>query len=155
MDNNLIKESLNRLNRDYQDFILSGFIQEAAKSFGQKKQLDETGITILENAFTLYLLILMDFEEMINFIQKNCSVSKEDASVISHAFLSLLPENFYSTHASLYTQLYKDDENLSQLGENEESLMKDIEETQSVFNSINTEKIIESKTQEEILKKQY
>lgn len=107
MENNVITQRYKQLDPEYAKFVSSDFAAEAAKTLGRKAGLSGDSIDILENAFVLYLLLLLSLDELVAFIAKECTVEESYATSIGYAFVASLPEGYDALHASALEALNK------------------------------------------------
>lgn len=127
--NALIKARYKILHPDYAAFIASDFTNESAKILGRKIGLTGNGIDVLDNAFGLYLAFFLTFDQMVDFITRECMVSKSQASEISYAMLASLPDAFASAHAYAHTIV----NNTVHPVEEDDSLQKEIAEAEAAM----------------------
>lgn len=99
----LIRARYKVLHPDYAAFIAGKFTNESAKILGRKVGLTGSRIDILDNAFGLYLAFFLNFEQMVQFITRECKVDPEQASEIGYALLAGLPDEFAAAHAYAHT----------------------------------------------------
>lgn len=94
MNENIINDRLAALSPEYSEFIESDFIDEVADSFGKEAGLNQNKINILNNAFSLYLLFFLSFDEFISFINTECGLEKDESTTLAQAIVLTLPEGF-------------------------------------------------------------
>jgi hypothetical protein len=92
MEDQAITQRLNILTPEYKEFVLSVFIEEISKVFSSEENFTDRQETLLHNGFSLFLLLFLNVEDLILFIEKNCGVPHQKAKEISGVFFASLPE---------------------------------------------------------------
>jgi len=131
-----IKDRLSQLNPTYVEFIKSDFAHGAAKELSKATQFDEDQTNTLSNGIMLYLLVFLNFEELVEFISSECKVSSEQAFQLAGAVISSLPDEFTKMHQAAYGSI--SGEKPSKTGGVGEDLASDIAETEATMNAIPT-----------------
>lgn len=81
------------LDPGYQEFIESGETEVIANLLAEPHELDSRSIRALENAIDLYLLLLLNREELIYFIQNQCGLTPEESVTLAAAIDLALPND--------------------------------------------------------------
>ena len=101
----IIETRLKELDPSYRTFVNSDFAAQVAKSLGEAADLDASQILVLENATNLYLLLFLDFDDLVAFITEECHLTTEQSEKLAGAILASLPESFNEAHSLAVNQL--------------------------------------------------
>jgi hypothetical protein len=129
-----IKNRIELLSPAYQEFVKSDFARELARSLGEVDKFDEDRIAILSNGIMLYLLLFLDFTELIKFISSDCTVTTDHATRLAGAVVASLPDDFHKMHQEAYGAFSVDNETKEMIEEIE--LNSDIAETEATLKAI-------------------
>jgi hypothetical protein len=156
MNEELIKKRLGQFNPNYQKFIVSGFVSEAATALNDKLKLNDIGYEALENGLLIYLLAFIDQEELAEFIEKECNLDEEVARNTVYAFMAMLPENLSTELVSAGSVINKGGKSASNIDVEKVDLDQEIAQAEADIKSIPTihtmQDDIKSTSQEDILK---
>jgi hypothetical protein len=90
--NTLVENQIAILGPEYRDFVEGSFIGIAAGTFGDQLSFSPHQTDILENAIFLFMVLILDREEAIEFISNNCGLPPAETELIWTAIESSLPE---------------------------------------------------------------
>jgi hypothetical protein len=105
MPEEIITARIAQLSPAYQEFILSDFISEVSTTFAEAYSFDERKIEILENAVTLYLLLLLNADDTTTFISRNCDLPPAEAETLFAGIVSTLPEGLEAMVTSQFSKM--------------------------------------------------
>jgi hypothetical protein len=156
MNEELIKKRLGQFNPNYQKFIVSGFVSEAATALNDKLKLDDIGYETLENGLLIYLLAFVNEEELTEFIEKECNLDAGVARNAVYAFMAMLPENLSTELVGVESFINEEKKSDSDTDVEKIDLDQDIAQAEADIKNIPTihtmQDDIKSTSQEDILK---
>ncbi len=87
----IISERLDLLTPEYRDFLRSGHTEIVSEMYGSELGMDEDDILVLENGLVLFLLLLLNKEGLVAYIQSECMLDRAAASSLTDALLETFP----------------------------------------------------------------
>lgn len=88
----LITNQIAALGSTYRAFVESEYVETTAAAFAEALQLTGRQVEVLENALTLYLLLIFSREDVIDFLTRNCDLSPSDTESLWTAVEATLPD---------------------------------------------------------------
>lgn len=149
MDTTLIKNRITSLDPDYVAFA-SSFAPNAAVTFGDAAGLVDDQLVIFENGILLYLLALLNEEELIEFVNQECTLEASRARQVVYGLIASLPTDFEVFHASIFASLNSNDDDTEALATDIAAMQ---EEMKAMAANYSTEQV-HSTSQDSILKNQ-
>lgn len=92
MQDTIVKNRLDSItDAGYREYLDSGETATIAESLGEVHGFTERQFEVLENAIDLYLLCLLTETTLIQFIERQCSLSSDEAEILATAIKLALP----------------------------------------------------------------
>lgn len=131
MSEEIIDKIIQNLSPEYRIFIESDFAETAAREFGNQIGFAGRQFEILENAILLYLLAIINDNEVVAFISNNCNLPTSEVSVLWTGIKTIIPGEVKGTLATTYKHQLTN--NLSS-----DTLVNEIRKTELELNSLQT-----------------
>jgi hypothetical protein len=116
----LILEQLQKLDPIYTSFLMSESFEETVDLFSEAKNLSSSQADSLQNGLLLALAFLLDRQQLVAFVGKNCGFGTAEAELLWEGFLQSLPPNIINYYQGMLE--LENDDITNDLAEIEQSL---------------------------------
>jgi hypothetical protein len=102
---NEITTRLDLLNPEYKKFVLGSFIDEVSKVLSTEVGFTEDQELVFHNGISLFLLLFLNVEEFISFIETECEIPSAKASGLAGAVFASLPDGMLDLQNQTYVEI--------------------------------------------------